>query len=165
MKRNFFAAAILFAVCLSSCKKETATAVAENNDLPQSVQNVQAEPIQDVQKSIISKAPINPLGTGYWIIGSFKMKGKNLTNNYRGYQFQFQENDLLVATKPSDRTYGNWSMVPEVSLSINFGKGDLSELDENWAITQKTEKTIFLSVPNTLKTLRLDAVSQVVVLR
>src|SRR5437762_1963102 len=136
MKRNFLAATaiVLLAASLLSCKKETATAVAENNDLSSSVQNAATVQSQDVQKSIISKAQINPMGTNNWVIGSFKMKGKNLTSLYRGYYFQFESGNVLIATTPNDRIFGNWDMPGTETLTINFGKGPLSDLDENWTI-------------------------------
>jgi hypothetical protein len=150
MKRNFYAIAamLLFSASIISCKKETPV-TATNNALNQ---ETPAEGRVAIQQSASSLLASN----NHWIVGSCIYNGQIQTENYKEYEFQFEDLDQLIAEKEKTTSFGQWNLPDPDHLVIEFQASELSNLNENWTIVSMTETSIQLSMVNYLKELRLD---------
>jgi hypothetical protein len=151
MKSNFFitATAMLLAVSVASCTKETATAVSENHPLPILITDtiLITPPVE----------PAHPLDAGHdWVIGSLIIRGQELADNYNNSTFQFQQGDLMIAITRGNSVTGSWSMLDTDHLEITFKEAAFVDLNGTWPIISITDKSIFFGIEGEMQTLRLD---------
>ncbi len=88
--------------------------------------------------------------TGSWKV-SYYWDKKDETSNLAGYSFSFNSNGQLVAAKGGTSVNGTWSETSS-KLIINFGTDPvLSEINDDWLITEKTATMIKLKEDNPLQ--------------
>jgi len=120
--------ALIFAVVLlvSSCKKD-------DNSNSNSSQPAQLS--ASVQQ-------------GSWKITSYIDNGVDQTNHYTGYEFQFNSNGTITATKAGTTISGTWSDGMDDSvlkLVLNFGAATpFLEINDDWHVTQQSAVMIRL---------------------
>src|SRR4029453_16521947 len=89
---------------------------------------------------------------GLWVIHFFTDDGQNKTSNYNGYNFMFNSNGSLVATKQSVATPGTWSKFTDSGrekLDIQWTGGatpvELLEIEEDWIIKSNSNNLMVLA--------------------
>lgn len=90
--------------------------------------------------------------TGSWRITNYNDSGKDETADYAGYEFAFNENGSLVATKDAITVNGNWSITNESSdddddldFNIAFSAPELfTELTDDWDVKSNSTTKIEL---------------------
>lgn len=100
----------------------------------------------------ITQSLTNPSGwkvTWYWD----KDKDKDETNDFSGYVFQFLDNGSFEANRNGSTVTGTWQVTSNDGsqrLVINSGSTTkpLSNLDDDWIITEKTDSRIKLKDDN-----------------
>ena len=95
----------------------------------------------------------NTAQSGNWRVSSFVDSGKDETNNFIGYIFDFADNGKLTATKGSIMVNGTWSVTKDSSsnssndLDFNIGFSsppDFEELTEDWEVVSFSNSKIDL---------------------
>lgn len=86
------------------------------------------------------------LKDGTWRV-SFYWDEKDETNDFNGYALMFGDGGVLMAHKGAAMTTGTWSQT-STQLIINFTDPVLSELNDDWLITEKTSTVIKLKDDN-----------------
>ena len=84
--------------------------------------------------------------TGTWRV-SYYWDQKDETSNFSAYYFMFLSNGTFMAHDNSGAVTGTWS-ISGSKLSINFTNPLLSELNNDWLITEKTTTSIKLKEDN-----------------
>lgn len=91
-------------------------------------------------KSIVTK--------GKWKVNLYRDNGVDETNNYTGYEFQFQPNGTVVATKDETLLGGTWKSVVDnnkAKLYMEFASAThLDELSEDWQIMKQDSGSLEL---------------------
>ena len=90
--------------------------------------------------------------SGTWRITSFVDSGKNETANFTGYDFNFNDNGTLSATKDPNTINGTWSITngsssnsSNVDFDIAFASpNNFEELSEDWDIVSISNSKIDL---------------------
>lgn len=145
MKNKFLAAAVILAVTLFSCRKETIT-------LPNDSQNSTESILTGAKASTESSERPVPLVSPLWAVGSFIMNGNDETANYNGFDFEFRSDNRVIASNGRITFYGKWSIVDR-HMSLYFatlGPVDdistnvFSNLNGNWTILKQTLTSIYL---------------------
>lgn len=90
-------------------------------------------------------------GQSDWKVSYYWDKDKDETNNFAGYTFHFKSNGVLEATRNSATTTGTWQVDNSSNkLIIQLGAtSPLDDLNDDWIILEKTDKTIKLKDDNT----------------
>jgi hypothetical protein len=83
---------------------------------------------------------------GTWRI-SYYWDQKDETSNFTTYTIMFAEGGVLMAHKGATLYTGTWSETSS-KLIINFTDPTLSELNDDWLITEKTNASIKLKDDN-----------------
>lgn len=91
-------------------------------------------------------APDVDITTGTWRI-SYYWDQKDETSNFSSYYFMFLSNGTFMAHDNSGAITGTWT-VSGSKLNINFTNPLLSELNNDWLITEKTTTSIKLKEDN-----------------
>lgn len=84
---------------------------------------------------------------GKWRVASYIDSGNNETNHYTGYEFQFNSNGTVVATKQGSSVSGTWSNGNDDSqqkLILNFSTTPFDELNDDWHIVSQSSSQIGL---------------------
>lgn len=88
------------------------------------------------------------LKTGKWKITLLNDDGKDETYHFVGYEFTFESNNKVVATKNTSTVEGTWSTVLDDSkhkLVLNFGEVEpFDELNDDWDIIENSANKIKL---------------------
>jgi hypothetical protein len=85
--------------------------------------------------------------TGQWVI-QYYWDEKDETSNFNGYTFEFQSGGTLKATKGGITVNGTWSESGS-DFTINFGTDPvLSDINDQWLKTEKTDTVIKLKDDN-----------------
>jgi hypothetical protein len=92
-----------------------------------------------------ANATVN-LKDGTWRV-SFYWDTKDETSNFSGYALMFLDGGVLMAHKGAAAVTGTWSQT-STKLIINFTDPVLSELNDDWLITEKTLTVIKLKDDN-----------------
>ncbi len=86
--------------------------------------------------------------SGIWYVTLFSEDGRNQTNQYYGYAFEFKSSGLLTASKSSELLKGSWKYVTDsgkLKILITFPNiGKFDDLTEDWELIQETENIIRL---------------------
>jgi len=118
------AAAIILVITFSSCKKDD-----------NSLSNQVAVLTQNVQQ-------------GKWKITYYNDNGTVETSTYSGYEFQFNTNGTITATKTGTTVSGTWSDGhddSQLKLYLDFGTvNPFQELSDDWHVTQQSSSIIVL---------------------
>lgn len=98
----------------------------------------------------ITQSLTNPSG---WKVTWYWDKDKDETNDFSGYVFQFLDNGSFEATRNGNTVTGTWQVTSNDGsqrLVINSGSTTkpLSNLDDDWIITEKTDSRIKLKDDN-----------------
>lgn len=100
---------------------------------------------EDVIKDALSNCPQNPLPTqdfmqtitsGTWKI-SYYYDSNDLTSNYNGYIFSFNNSNVVTATKLGVTKTGAWESSLNSGIrefELNFSTSPLHELEEDWRL-------------------------------
>ncbi len=122
-KHTFFALALLgTAFALSSCKKESFTAVA----------------VSDAVK------------TGTWKVTTYTEDGTSHLSDFSAYTFTFNANGTALAATAADSVTGTWSTLDSdddntAHFVLNFGTvSPWDDLSDDWHVTDQTETVISL---------------------
>lgn len=86
------------------------------------------------------------LKQGTWRI-SYYWDQKDETNNFTTYSLMFTDGGVLMAHKGAILYTGTWSET-STKLIINFTDPTLSELNDDWLVTEKTNTSIKLKDDN-----------------
>jgi hypothetical protein len=86
------------------------------------------------------------LKDGTWRV-SFYWDTKDETGDFAGYALMFGDNGVLMAHKGAAVATGTWSQ-SSTKLTINFTDPVLSELNDDWLITEKASTVIKLKDDN-----------------
>lgn len=86
------------------------------------------------------------LKQGTWRI-SYYWDQKDETGDFTGYDFMFADNGVLMAHKGSAMYTGTWSET-STKLIINFTDPVLSELNDDWLVTEKSSTVIKMKDDN-----------------
>lgn len=86
------------------------------------------------------------LKDGTWRV-SFYWDTKDETSNFAGYALMFGDGGVLMAHKGAAVATGTWSQT-STKLIINFSDPVLSELNDDWLITEKATTVIKLKDDN-----------------
>jgi len=86
------------------------------------------------------------LKDGTWRV-SFYWDTKDETGNFSGYALMFGDGGVLMAHKGAAVATGTWSQT-STKLIINFSDPVLSELNDDWLITEKATTVIKLKDDN-----------------
>lgn len=84
---------------------------------------------------------------GDWKVILFSESGNDHTSNYSAYSFTFNSDGTLDAVKSGATSSGTWNTGSDDSqqkLYINFAGSNLSELNSDWHIIEKTTTLIKL---------------------
>jgi len=118
------AAAIILVTAISSCEKNDNSISGQVAALTQTVQQ------------------------GKWKVTYYNDNGTVETSTYSGYEFQFNANGTLIATKGAITVTGTWSNGNDDStlkLYLNFGTvNPFQELNDDWHVTQQSSAVITL---------------------
>lgn len=91
--------------------------------------------------------------SGTWRVSNFVDSGNDETNDFNGYNFTFDQNNVLTATNGSDTQTGTWSVTNSSSSSsgtdfnIFFPVPDTNpfeDLNDDWDIVTINNNTISL---------------------
>jgi hypothetical protein len=98
-----------------------------------------------VNKKEESPSSVN-LKEGTWRV-SFYWDEKDETGDFTGYALMFGDGGVLMAHKGSSMFTGNWSQTG-TKLILNFSDPVLSELNDDWLITEQSATLIKLKDDN-----------------
>jgi hypothetical protein len=116
--------AILFILAFSSCKKDD---------------NSTADQVAALSSTAVQ---------GKWKVTYYNSSGKDETSHYTGYEFQFNSNGTVTATKTGITVSGTWSSGNDdstIKLVLNFGTTVVfSELNDDWHVIQQSSSMIKL---------------------
>lgn len=143
MKKLFYVIYILFsfaAVTFSSCNKD------DNSSLNPSGSGSQGT----------SATP----GTG-WRVSLFSERNDNKTSHYTGYTFTFSSDGKMSADRNGQSITGTWSQyqddgITKFAINLSTTDGDLLELNDDWALVNKTDDFISLADDNSSKNEQLQ---------
>lgn len=84
-----------------------------------------------------------------WEVSYFWDKDKDETYHFTNWEFSFEENAVLKASKSSEIITGTWleqsSSSSNSKLIINFGEVEpFDELNDDWHVMERTSKVIKL---------------------
>jgi hypothetical protein len=88
---------------------------------------------------------------GTWKVKSYiDNKGRDQTSNYTAYTFNFLENGTLEAVKSGAKTKGTYSNLTDSGkqkfiINMINANSELSELNEDWILIEKTDKQMTLT--------------------
>jgi hypothetical protein len=88
---------------------------------------------------------------GTWKVKSYiDNKGRDQTSNYTAYTFNFLENGALEAVKSGAKTKGTYSNLTDSGkqkfiINMINANSELTELNEDWIIVEKTASQITLT--------------------
>lgn len=110
---------------------------------------------EDDDNSVTNQSNIeNKVQKGTWQISKFIDSGDDETENFEGYSFTFNSNNILVATNGTNTYNGAWSITDDNSnddssddldFNISFtSPPDFEELSEDWDIISITSNKIEL---------------------
>ena len=118
------ATVIILIATVSSCKKSDDTVSSQLAALTQIVQQ------------------------GKWKVTYYSDNGTVETSTYSGYEFQFNANGTVTATKAGSAVTGTWTSGNDDStlkLYLNFGTTNpFQELNDDWHVTQQSSAIIKL---------------------
>ena len=146
MKTNLFvpAAIVLFAVALTSCKKEVPVPVSETNAPAAQSADFTARP------STERTAPDFPLEKYSWKVGNISVNGVNLTPSYCEYGFKFNHDNSVVATKEFMTVNGSWAVSNgNTIMAMLFDQNEkisLAALNGNWQVVRITSRSVFMQI-------------------
>ena len=87
-----------------------------------------------------------------WVVSYFWDKDKDETNDFSGYSFEFQDNNVLIAYLPDGSTKtGIWT-TNSSNNTLHFvisGTYALDEMNDEWVIITQTNTVIKLKDDNT----------------
>jgi hypothetical protein len=86
------------------------------------------------------------LKEGTWRV-SFYWDTKDETSDFAGYALMFGDGGVLMAHKGASMYTGTWSQT-STKLTINFTDATLSELNDDWLITESSSSLIKLKDDN-----------------
>jgi len=92
----------------------------------------------------------NTAQSGNWRISSFVDSGKDETNNFIGYLFDFADNNKIIATKGATVVNGTWSVTKssssnDLDFNISFSSpSDFEDLTEDWEVVSFSNSKIDL---------------------
>lgn len=86
--------------------------------------------------------------TGTWKITNFIEDGKNQKAHFSNFQFDFEENNTVLATSGSNIKSGTWNLITDsgkTKLVFDFGNIDkFEELNEDWEVLSQSNSKIDL---------------------
>lgn len=98
---------------------------------------------------------VNTMNSGTWRITNYVDSGNNETNDFTGYNFTFNTNNVLMATNGTNEYIGVWSVTndnsnddsPSNDLDFNIsftGPEKFIELSDDWDIVSRTSTKLVL---------------------
>ncbi len=84
---------------------------------------------------------------GKWKVTTYIDNGNNETNHYTNYEFQFNSNGSVTASKQGSNVSGTWSNGNDDSqqkLILNFSTAPFDELNDDWHIVSQSSSQIRL---------------------
>ncbi len=136
MKKIFFlSAAICLVTCIFSCSSDDS---GNSTTIP-----------------TLSEV-VNTMSSGTWRITNYVDSGNNETNDFAGYNFTFNTNNVLMATNGTNEYIGVWSVTndnsnddsPSNDLDFNIsftGPEKFIELSDDWDIVSRTSTKLVLT--------------------
>lgn len=114
MKTNFLKLALVFSMVLAfaSCNKDDSS---NDSSTPNETSADQTSQIAE---------------TGTWRITSFIDSGQDETNDFTGFEFSFNEDGTLTATKGNITISGSWSVIDDSSNSSSDDDGNSTDDDD-----------------------------------
>jgi hypothetical protein len=88
---------------------------------------------KDKQEEIATTVATNYVNNGKWKITKFEEDGKNETDHFAGYVFEFNTNGTVTASKDEKVVRGTWSK-GDNKFIINFDTAPFNELNEDWVV-------------------------------
>jgi len=88
---------------------------------------------------------------GTWNISYCYYEGENETSYYLGYNFTFNSNETVVATKNATPINGDWDVHEEdtyLRLDLNFDGSNLHDIETNWRVIESNQNTVKLKKQN-----------------
>ena len=83
-----------------------------------------------------------------WKITSFTCHGNDQTPHFTNYQFDFNSNNTVVATKPWSSVNGSWHTAADNNvpkLYMDFGSvSHFEDLNEDWQIKQNSDTRVYM---------------------
>lgn len=98
---------------------------------------------KDKQEEIATTVATNYINNGKWKITKFEEDGKNQTDYFAGYVFEFNTNGIVTATKDGKVVRGTWSKGGN-KFVINFDTAPFNELNEDWVVVSGTATSMQL---------------------
>lgn len=90
----------------------------------------------------------NKVTQGKWKVNRYRDNGVDETNNYTGYEFQFESNGTVIAAKDENLFSGSWKGEVDgrkTKLHMEFATTSLlDELSEDWQIMKVNPDSIEL---------------------
>jgi hypothetical protein len=130
----------------SNTELETAIEAAENSCNNDSDDDIDDDDDNDSDNTPISPNFISILQSGEWHVSYF-FDNTNVTTNYTGYNFSFENNGIVGVSVSSINLSGTWESYVddnENTLEINFLSSQLVNLSDDWEIIAYTETEIRL---------------------
>ena len=101
---------------------------------------------------------VNTVQDGTWRITSFVEETNDETHHFTGYNFTFDDNDVLTATNGANTYTGTWSVTnssnssddddnnnSDIDFNIMFASPDnFTDLNDDWDILERTDTKIRL---------------------
>jgi hypothetical protein len=98
--------------------------------------------------SLKKKALKSKVTKGKWKVNLYRDNGVDETNNYTGYEFQFEPNGTVIATKDENMLSGSWRSQIDgrsTKLHVEFSTASqLDELSEDWNVMKQGEDSLEL---------------------
>lgn len=90
---------------------------------------------------------------GGWKVSYYFDKDKDETNDFSGFIFRFNADGSLESTRNGATTTGTWAITSNdgtqrLVISSGSGAKPLSDLDDDWIITEKSDNQIKLKDDN-----------------
>lgn len=100
-----------------------------------------------------SDSDSNTTLTGNWRVSYFFDSGKDETSDYTGYNFQFNTDATMTATRNAVTTHGTWSIISDDNhkkfvIVLSTTDKDLLELNDDWLLLSQTSNEIKLQDDN-----------------
>lgn len=89
----------------------------------------------------------NTVQEGKWKVTLFNDSGNDETNHYTGYEFQFNPDGTITATKTGSTVSGTWSNGNDDSqqkLVLGFSTPPFDELNSDWHLLEQNSSLIKL---------------------
>jgi hypothetical protein len=100
---------------------------------------------EDIDNDSVS----NIITQGSWRVTSYVKDGANYTNYFTGFNFTFNANGNVIASRNATAVNGTWRAVidsQKEKLIISFGLVQkFDELNEDWVVEEKTRTKIKLT--------------------